>query len=82
MDVLLIVDSDNSNSNLRKRKNTHWHLRNEYFIAIIQFVTDIKPNVCGVVLRTRFFLFRIMQINVWPFYHGHCVVCASSIYGF
>ena len=55
MDVLLIVDSDNSNSNLRKRKNTHWHLRNEYFITVIQFVTDIKPKVCGVVLRTRLF---------------------------
>ena len=38
MDVLLIADSGNIHINLRKMENIHWHLSNEYFIALNQFV--------------------------------------------
>jgi len=47
VDVLLIVNSGNIHINLRKMENIHWHLRNEYFIALNKFV-KYHPNVCGL----------------------------------
>ena len=34
VDVLLIANSGNIHINLRIMENIHWHLRNEYIIAL------------------------------------------------
>jgi hypothetical protein len=45
IDMLLIVNSGKSHSNFRKREYTHWHLKNEYFIAVNHFATDITSDL-------------------------------------
>jgi len=38
VDVLLILNSGNIHINLRRMENIHWHLRNEYIIALNQLM--------------------------------------------
>jgi hypothetical protein len=69
IDMLCIVNSYNRYSNLRKRENTHWHLRNGYFIAVNQFTNEATFDFCCTPVR---FLCRIVQFIVRLFSFFFC----------
>ena len=44
--MLLIINFGNSHSNFCKREYIHWHLKNEYFIAVSHyFATDVTLDL-------------------------------------